>query len=174
MNSKKLTYEEMESSISEFLKDCKSIRADRQKDYGFHFLTNYNKYGLKGFLINDGEITARMEQMEKSIEDGTTCFIDKEKSLQNALYDGINYRLLLLFWMNREKWQAQDPHTHEINPPIWPQRTSNDSMQGNYPTQFNTTETCKCAVKNTLPTEADRFVEEIVEKVLDRLMGMRR
>jgi len=112
-----LTYEDLESSISEFLKDCKSIRAERQKDYGFHFLDNYNKYGLKGFLINDGEITARLEQMEK----GGTDYKDLEKSLRNALCDGINYRLLLLFWLERERWR--NPIDEYWSAFFWPRPT---------------------------------------------------
>lgn len=110
---KDFTYEEMQTVISNFEKDCEKIRADRQKEYGFHFMDNYNKYGLKGYLINDGEITARIEQIEKNIEKGTTCFINKEKALRNALYDKINYAKLLLFWLEKEKWR--NPNCVRVN-----------------------------------------------------------
>jgi hypothetical protein len=139
-----LTYSELESSISEFLKDCKSIRADRQKDYNFHFMDNYNKYGLKGFLINDGEITARLEQIEKS----GTDYKDLEKSLRNILYDGINYRLLLLFWLQREKFGSS--------------RTF-DSPYGGYIGPYNTTQ-----VKSFLPTmdSALKSTQEYIEDII--------
>lgn len=102
----------MDQSISTFLDACKKIRDDRQKDYGFHFYDNYNKFGLLGFLVNDNEITARLEQIDAKIRsDEAYDYTDAESRLRNALYDGINYRLLLLFWLNREKWV----HWHEIS-----------------------------------------------------------
>lgn len=108
------SYDEMDESISAYLAECKKIRDDRQKDYGFHFYDNYNKYGLIGFLVNDNEITARLEQIELKIssDEGYT-YSDAKDRLKNALLDGINYRLLLLFWLNREKWN----HKHNISAP---------------------------------------------------------
>ena len=122
-----LTYEEMQTTISTFLKDCENIRADRHVDYKFHFLDNYNKYGLKGFLINDNEITARLEQIEEKIssDEGYT-YSDAKDRLKNALYDGINYRLLLLFWLNREKWTGEHIHTFSNDSSGW----SFDSLKG--------------------------------------------
>lgn len=157
MTSKPPNYEEMEHSISDFLKDCKSIRADRQKDYNFHFMDNYNKYGLKGFLINDGEITARLEQIEKKIN-GTTGYIDKEKSLRNILYDGINYRLLLLFWLNREKFQNKITD-------IYP----NNSYQFICMAPYNTTDTRKTNLLLPTMDEAIKSAREYVEDIVTHL-----
>lgn len=105
MQKNSFSYDEMDQAISTYLAECKKIRDDRQKDYGFHFYDNYNKYGLIGFLVNDNEITARLEQIEAKIRSSEDYnYSDAEDRLRNALYDSINYRLLFLFWLNREKW----------------------------------------------------------------------
>jgi len=108
MPKNSFSYDEMDQAISIYLAECKKIRDDRQKDYGFHFYGNYNKYGLIGFLVNDNEITARLEQIESKIQSNENYnYSDAEDRLRNALYDGINYRLLFLFWLNREKWSRR-------------------------------------------------------------------
>ena len=120
------SYDDLEENITSFLKDAKEIRRLGNQKYGFHFFENYKEFGLTGFLVNHNEITQRFKQLEKtfrnSSEEGqNTLYVDQKESLKNMLYDDINYCLLFLFWLNREKWaheitgpenQASDPNSH--------------------------------------------------------------
>jgi hypothetical protein len=122
MNEANFTYEEMESQIDLFWKECMSIRKDRQADYGFHFMTTYYKYGLKGFLINDGEITARLERMEERIskyemspQETSDPYFELEARLKNALLDKINYCSLFLFWLEQTKYRNKVQNDKGIN-----------------------------------------------------------